>query len=245
MAITFEKNLQLQDKQSNVLVPLESRGSGVLYFKLDMAGNSLLSTVYASSISLGGSVKVDYFDFTTGFDEGELNPLKSHVVVDSAPSYNKILVSNSHDKVVMRVTISGTVKFSVYGTVVSNTVSDLDAALVLDNQIINYILDKAIPIAGVDRDSGVWQFLSTDGSGALFIKDAGDAGLPLYHDYQGLTDSGTRSRFNPARSLASWAAMVRARQPPSACSWGWSARPAAPSSSTAMTSSQIRKPPFI
>ena len=170
MAITFEATRQLLVKQSLPLVSLKQRTTGVTYYKLDMAGNSLLSTVYVNAISAGGSVEVDYFDFTTGFDEGELNELKSHLALNTAPSYNKILVSNCHDKIVMRLTVVGAVEFSVYGTVVNSTVSDLDAALVQEAQAVNFILDKAVPVAGLDTDSNVWRFLRMDKDGSLFVK---------------------------------------------------------------------------
>lgn len=190
MAVIFEARHQLQEKQSLPLVKLATRSDEIKHYKLDVAGNSLLSTVYVHSALAGSSVKVDYYDFTTGFELDEENTLRSHAIVTSGPDFNKILVTNAHDKIVMRVAVVGTVEFSVYGTVVSNSVSDLDSALVQELQIVRLLLDKAIPIAGYDELNGLWRLLRTDGSGSLYVKDAGNAGNPLFHDYQGLTENG-------------------------------------------------------
>lgn len=188
MAIDFLKQFTLKDKQSISFLELESRTDSIFYIKIDLAGNSLLSTVFAESGT--GNVKVDYFDFTTGFDDGELNPLKSHIDLSSFPDFNKILVTNSHDKIVIKITITGTVRFGLYGTVVSNSVSDMDAALKYENELVNFLLDKGSPIVGLDRLNGLWKFLSTDETGSLYVKTNDQVGDPFYHEYQGLTESG-------------------------------------------------------
>jgi len=169
VAVIFEGRHQLQEKQSLPLVKLESRTDEIKYYKLDVAGNSLLSTVYCHTALAGSSVTVDYYDFTTGFEFNEENPLRSHIPVTSGPDFNKILVTHAHDKIVMRVTVVGTVEFSVYGTVVSNSASDLDSALVQEAQIVQLLLDKAIPIAGYDELNGLWRLLRTDDTGALYV----------------------------------------------------------------------------
>lgn len=185
--INFIAQHTLRSYQSLSLLPLETRTDEILYIKLDMAGNSLLSTVFVESAI--GSVKIDYFDFTTGFEVGERNPLKSHILMDSPSTFNKLLVTNAHDKIIAKIVITGTVRFSLYGTVVTNSVSDMDAALVQDNESINYVLAKAIPIAGV-AEGDVWKFIRSTEDGYLYVQTVEEEGKPVYHEFLGLSESG-------------------------------------------------------
>jgi len=179
----FISRHRLADAQSIILVPLVERAVGVYYSKLDMAGNSILSTVFVENSS-GGTILVEYFDFTTGDLLGELDPLKPHVALDTALTWNKVLVSNSHDKVIMRMTVTGgPVKFSVYGTVKNSTVSDLDAALVLENEIVNLLLNKGIPIGGIDEVNNVWRLLRIDEDGNLFVRTLEDVTTPNVENF--------------------------------------------------------------
>jgi len=169
---------RLADAQSIILVPLVERPVGVYYSKLDMAGNSILSTVFVEN-STGGTVLVEYFDFTTGDLLGELGELRSHIPMDTALTWHKTLVSNTHDKVIMRITVTGgPIKFSVYGTVKNSTVSDLDAALVSEDEVVNFLLNKGIPIGGIDEVNNVWRLLRIDEDGNLFVRTLEDVTTP-------------------------------------------------------------------
>ena len=97
-----EDILRFGQYESKAIVPLATRDPGVYEQKLAIAGNSLLSSVFVQSVGIGASVTVEYFDFSTGFDVGEEYNLGSHDPVSSSATTNRILISNLHDKPVVR-----------------------------------------------------------------------------------------------------------------------------------------------
>ena len=113
----MEDIIRLNPFESRAIISLGSIGPGVYLQKLATIGNSLLSTVYVESLDLGASVHVEYFDYGSGPDAGEIYPLSSHAVLTSTGS-NRIEVFNHHDKPTVKATVSGgTVRFGVYLTV--------------------------------------------------------------------------------------------------------------------------------
>lgn len=197
MPISYDRKIILYDKQSLALVDLSTRGPGTYRVKLDMTGNSILSTLFVESADPGASVQVNYYDFTTGDQVGEQNALRSHISLSAPLATDKILVSNAHDKVVLEAVITGgNVRFSVYGTIVSSSVSDSDSALVKEGQAVDFNLQKANPIAGVEEDSDTWKFARIDDKGNLHVKTSlGVAGDPFFQVYEGQTTPGIQQEI--------------------------------------------------
>jgi hypothetical protein len=170
MAISFDYKHQLQDGQSLDLIPLESRPAGTYYAKLDLSGNSVLSTVLVEAADAGASVLVEYFDFTTGFEIGEGNLLRAHNPLSSGLATDKVLVGNTHDKAYAKATVTGgSATFSVYGTVVSTSATELADAIIEENQTVNFLTDKAVAMGGYDETNGVWKFLRIGEDGEILV----------------------------------------------------------------------------
>lgn len=191
-----EEILRLSEYESKAIVPLATRAPGVYIQKLATAGNSLLSSVYVASLDGGASIKVEYFDYGVGSDEGENYPLNAHDTVSTALTTDRKLISNIHDKPYVKCTISGgSVRFGVYASVVFTSASDIDNALQRENEPVNLILDKGIPIMVYDEINGEWRFArGEDGIQDVRIVGnvaVGEPGDPEFADYQGITTPGT------------------------------------------------------
>lgn len=171
MAIVWDYSHILSDKQSLALMPLIERPAGIYYAKLDLAGNSVLSTLLVESCDVGASVLVQYFDTTTGDEIGEANLLKEHNLLNAGLLTDKILVGNTHDKAFLKATVTGgNVKFSVYATIVSTSATELADAIIEENQSVNFITDKAVAIGGLSENTGVWKFIRIADDGSLVVR---------------------------------------------------------------------------
>lgn len=163
--------VQLDEFASGELFERLTRGAGTYVQPAEIQGNSILSSVFVESISPGASLKINYYDTTTGAQVGERFDLDGHAVVpdSTAPLTTlRILVTRIHHRVIAEAIVTGgTVKFSLYATVVSSTASDLDQALVSDGQPVDFVNDKGMPVMCLDRDTNTFDFLSCGPSGLL------------------------------------------------------------------------------
>ena len=152
--------IRLNEFDTYALLPLQSRGAGTYIKNLVIVGNSLLSTVFVKSIS--GSVKVNYYEFTTGRDSSERKELPGHLLITAPNTANpsKITTTPFHNTVVLEVIVTGTAEFSVYTTVVSSFATDLDAALHLEGDVVDVLEDKGLPGMCFNRTTGRFEFLS-------------------------------------------------------------------------------------
>lgn len=155
--------------ETKTVVPLETRAAGVYIQRLHTEGNSLLSSVFVESAT--GSVVVEYFDYTTGQDVGEEYTLQAHPSM-SAFGTNRILVTSMHNKPFIKMTVTGTVKFGVYVSVVSTIASDIDKALVFDGHPFAPLVDKGLVIAALDVATNELNFLRTT-NGSLNVNITG------------------------------------------------------------------------
>lgn len=147
----------LKQFESKDIFPLSTRSIGVYEQKLSIIGNSLLSTVYVESLLPGSSVLVEYFDSTTGQEDGEEIALQAHPLL-SLDGNHQIIVTGFHDKPFVRVTVSGApARFSLYGT--TKSLSDLDANLTRHDADAVIQNQKGLMIGGYDSDAGKFQFL--------------------------------------------------------------------------------------
>ncbi len=151
----------LHEYESDSVLPLVSRSPGVYEQELLIRGNSLLATVFVDGADPGATVKVEWWDATTGKDLGEEFILGEHDVLTSGGVSRKT-ITRIHDKPTLRATVAGgNATFSVYVTVVSAFASDLDSALKLHDTAVQVSRDKGIPIAAWDTSDDNWKFLRT------------------------------------------------------------------------------------
>jgi hypothetical protein len=166
-------------------MPLQVRPPGVYRFETHIEGNSILSSVFAKAIDAGATIDARWVDYTTGKEEGEEYELEAHRQLTDADALvtDRITVTRIHNKPHLEVTVAGgNAEFSVYFTVVSSFASDLDNALVFDQQIANLARDKGMPIAGYDEDGGTFNFIRAE-DGRLLVKFDGDLStLPVLID---------------------------------------------------------------
>lgn len=174
--------ITLRTGETIAAVDLGSRSAGTYYQKLSIQGNSLLSTIFIESIDVGTSLNVSFHETTTGEDAGEIVDLNNYVTLTSAHNGEsiKLLVTRIHNKPYIKYTITGAgqARFGLYVTVVNETASDIDSALVLDGQTADLTLDKGLQSVLYDADQNKFYFLrgsegylevSQNNRGATFI----------------------------------------------------------------------------
>lgn len=180
MANTELARYNLNQFQTQILLPLESRTAGTYTRPLQVEGNSILSSVFIESGDPGASVEVKYFDFTTGsiaIERYDLDDPHPVIASTSAPFTDRRLVSKIHNKPVLEAIVTGgSVKFGVYATVVLSFATDLDAALQLDGSTADLATDKGMPFICYDEDQNKFFFVRCeDGTIPVSQSEAGDA----------------------------------------------------------------------
>ena len=176
--VATNETIRLVTAQTRTLLPLEDRTAGTTIRFLLIEGNSLLSTVFVESIDAGTTVKVNYYEDTTGRLASERKDLPSHVLQSVASTDpNKITVTPFHNSPILEAIVvgGGTARFSVHATVVNSFATDLDAALHLDADPADLLEDKGLPIQCYDETNDAFYFLRCD-EGAISI--SGNVTLP-------------------------------------------------------------------
>jgi len=103
--------------EAMTVMPLAIRGPGTYNHKMQIEGGGLLSTLFVRSFDVGATVTVNWYESTTGEDQGEATLITSHTM-PPAMAANKITLSSIHNKPYAVVTIAGgTVDFGLYATV--------------------------------------------------------------------------------------------------------------------------------
>lgn len=161
------------------------RGAGTYTQVAEIVGNSILSSVFIRAISAGATLKINYYDTTTGSQDGERFELLGHdLITDSTPALTtfRILVTRIHHRVVAEAIVTGgTVDFSLYATTVSSSASDLDQALIRDGDTFQQTINKALPAATLDDSDGKLYFLRSK-QGVLTIEQDFGTPTPLRSD---------------------------------------------------------------
>lgn len=140
---------------------LENRTSGTYDVEFFIEGNSILSTIFVESIDPGATILASYWDSTIGTEVGEEFPLVEHRPMTEAGN-DRLTVTRIHNKPNLRVVVSGgSARFGVYITVVSSFASDLDSALQYENEDVQILRDKGMPIAAYEITTDAWSFLRT------------------------------------------------------------------------------------
>lgn len=170
MAVKFPLQ-QLKEFDTLAILPINTYAPETYLVPIRTFGNSILSSVYVRSMDVGSSVLCRYFDTTTGETINERYDLDTHPIItpsDLIPIYgytHRLTVTKIHDKPMLEVVVTGgNVQFGIYASLVSSFATDMDSALKLEDQSVNFIRDKGIPIAVLDEASQEWNFLrSTNG----------------------------------------------------------------------------------
>jgi hypothetical protein len=166
--------IQLDEYASGELFELNpatgTRGPGTYTQLAEIKGNSILSSIFLQSIDPGATLKINYYDRTTGAAL-ERYELTGHDLIDDSVSpftTVRILVTRIHHQVYAEAVITGgLVKFGLYATVVSSTASDLDSALKKDGTLVDLLTDKGLPAMGLGDDEE-FHFIPIEG-GAVKI----------------------------------------------------------------------------
>jgi len=108
--------IQLDAFESDAWLKLETRGVGTYIQIGEIMAGAMLSSVFIESMDAGASLKVNYFDATTGAAVGERFELKGHDLL-SASGSDRIMVTRHHNRVGCEAIVTGgSIRFSVYGT---------------------------------------------------------------------------------------------------------------------------------
>ena len=158
------KPLRLNQFQTSVALPLEPRVSDTYERRLTLAGNSLLSTLYVTSIDPGATIQVTYWEYTTGEQTGERRDIKAHPLIDasnfSTITPHVLIVAPFHREPQLEVVVTGgSATFSVYLTCPTSFASAQDNSLILDGSPFDPFNNLAQPVACLDEDTGTLNFL--------------------------------------------------------------------------------------
>lgn len=197
--------LRIGQYESKDIIRLDTRFAGIYVQKCSIAGNSITSSVFVESLTMGSSVLVEWFDYSTGSDVGEAYFLNTHNTIVDPITTDRILISKLHDKPYVKCTVVGEVRFSVYITVGTSSASDIDANLVNNLEPANFEDHRGIVVAGYDEDDNVFRFLpiTDDGLKISGVIDAPTDGLPVYPS--GLRNAGKVTEVSI--NSASWTAL--------------------------------------
>lgn len=115
--VQVDQTLRIKKHESGTTFSMALRAPGVYYFGVDSEADVILSSVFVRDTT-GGSVLVEYFDYTTGEElEEAFSYVQAHAALSSSLSKDKQYFSTLHNKIVCRATVTGAaVEFGVYVT---------------------------------------------------------------------------------------------------------------------------------
>lgn len=158
--------VHLKEFQTLELLEKSIRSPDTYIIPMNIAGNSLLSSVYVKSMDVGASIKVNYWDYTTGEKDSERYELQAHDLI--TPSFlapivgytDRITVTRIHNKPLAEVIVSGgNVEFGVFITVVSAFASDLDSALLKEAELADFTRNQGLPPMTYELSDLAFHFL--------------------------------------------------------------------------------------
>lgn len=144
--------VHLKEFQTLELLEKNVRSPNTYIVPMNIAGNSLLSSVYVKSMDIGATLKINYWDYTTGERDSERYELQGHDLITPAflapvVGYtDRLTVTRIHNKPLMEAIVSGgNVEFGIFITVVSAFASDLDAALLKEGELADFTRNQGLP----------------------------------------------------------------------------------------------------
>jgi len=175
------------------VIPLETYAPGTIVKTMEIRGNAILSTIFIKSADPGATVKVNYFQTTSGtIDVSERLELAGHPLKDGADVLlsSQIIVTRIHNKpVVEYIVTGGDIEFGVYITVTDELASDIDSALVLDGSPFDPETSKAIPMACYDPVQDKVFFIRCEGGAIPVVLQ--DPGIKETFRFNGVTTPGS------------------------------------------------------
>lgn len=178
--------------QTHPIIPLDVYPVGTTRLRMEVRGNAILSSIFIKSAG-AGSVKVNYFQSTTGTfpEDAERHDLTGHPLKSAADDgkTSQIVVTRVHNKPTLEFIVTGApVEFGVYVTVTDELASDIDSALVLNEQVADLTVNKGIPIVCYDPDQNKFFFIQCEGGSIpVFLQNPGTRKL---FQFNGVTTPG-------------------------------------------------------
>lgn len=218
--------VSLDQYQTNTLLELKTRGAGTYATKMSIQGNSILSSIFVKSMAAGASVKVNYYDTTSGTELlGERYDLTGHDLLSgvTSPTTNRVTVTKIHNKPIVEVIVTGgDVEFGLYVTVVSSFATDLDDSLIRDGDTFYPLDSRAIPMACLNETSNTLEFVRCPFpvsvvDGEISVSEEGD---PFHVAYEGTSNPGnaiTLGTFTVPAGTTRKAATVNFSSPATGC----------------------------
>lgn len=122
---TISPPLKLNTFQTSIALPLKSYSAETYVRRLVLSGNSVLSTVYCTQIDVGATLKVQYYESTTGELLGEKRIIGGHSLLDSSNFSNvtpeiKTITPFHREPHVEAIVLNGSATFSVFLTTVTS-----------------------------------------------------------------------------------------------------------------------------
>jgi hypothetical protein len=140
--------INLDQFETSELLEFATRSDGTYKAQMMIRGNSILSSVFVKSVSPGATLKVNYFDTTSGTEQlSERFDLNGHALITDADVGKtfRIVVSRIHNKPIIEAVVTGgTIEFGVYVTVVS----DFPSELILDENTALPVQEKIPSTSG-------------------------------------------------------------------------------------------------
>lgn len=175
----------LNTNQTEAIFAISARVAQTTIQLLSCNGNSILSSVFVKNADAGTTVKVNYFQTTSGTLEkdAERQDIGSHreLGLSDIGTTDTILVTRIHNKPACEIVVvgPGTIEFGVYVSIRSETASDLDSALKIDTQVADLLSDKGIPIVCLDESgpTSTWNMVRCGENGLLVDVSGGAINL--------------------------------------------------------------------
>lgn len=113
--------LQFDPFNSDSWFKKQSRPAGTYTITGEVRAAAFISTLYVQQIDPGTTIKINFYDATTGASDGERYDLKGHDLAN-AIGHSRILVTRPHNRVTCEAIVTGgNAIFSVYVTGLEST----------------------------------------------------------------------------------------------------------------------------
>lgn len=161
-----EGSINLRRAESNAIAKLSVFPPGTTKRPFTVEGNSVLSTIYVQSLDPGATVKLNYYQVSTGVDGTERIELTGHSVISSVdidPEFGfseQRTITRIHTTLYAELVVTGgSAQLGILVSVVDSFATDLESALKFDGHVANFLSDKGMPIMGYDSVTGLLNFL--------------------------------------------------------------------------------------
>lgn len=153
-----DTTVQLNEFHTATALSAENRGPGTYTIKTAIRPYGLISTLFVHSIDPGATLKINYYEKTTGSELGERYELTGHCLVDAnftVPYTNKIHITALNNTVYLEAVVSGGSAY--FGVTQSSAESNILSAYREDATfgIAGLSLNNSLKVAVSERASEV------------------------------------------------------------------------------------------